>query len=83
MIRQDNGSRSDIEVYKGKTFGFIPFSIPRIQIKNQVTTCTFQNSSKWLYNIHSRVAAFSVPNYKGARIQVPSGLNIPEWRYLL
>ena len=29
------------------------------------------------------MAAFSVPNYKGARIQVPSGLNIPEWRYLL
>ena len=33
--------------------------------------------------MHSRVAAFSVPNYKGARIQVPSGLNISEWHYLL
>ena len=29
------------------------------------------------------MAAFSVPNYKGARIQVPSSLNIPEWCYLL
>ena len=80
---QHNVSRSGIETYKGRTFGFIPFSIPRIKIRNQVTTCIFQNSSKWLYSIHSRVAAFSVPNYKGARIQVPSGLNIPEWRYLL
>ena len=80
---QHNVSRSDIEVYKGRTFGFIPYSIPRIKIKNQVTTCTFENSSKWLHNIYSKVAAFSVPNYKGARIQVPSGLNIPEWRYLL
>ena len=80
---QDNVSRSGIEAYKGRTFGFIPFSIPRIQIRNQAITCIFQNSSKWLYSIHSKVAAFSVPNYKGARIQVPSGLNIPEWRYLL
>ena len=35
-----------------------------------------------IHDIHSKVAAFSVPNYKGARIQVPSGLNISEWHYL-
>ena len=43
----------------------------------------FENNGKWLYDMHSKVTAFCVPNYKGARIQVPSGLNIPEWRYLL
>ena len=82
-IPQNNGGKSSSEIYKGRTFGFIPFSILRIQMKDQATTCIFQNSGKWLYDMHSKVAAFSVPNYKGVRIQVPSGLNISEWRYLL
>ena len=80
---QKNVIKYSSEVYKGRAFGFIPFSIPRIQISDQTTSCVFENTSKWLYNMHSKVAAFSVPNYKGARIQVPSGLNIPEWHYLL
>ena len=48
------------EVCKGRTFGFIPFSIPCIQISDQATTCVFENTSKWLYNMHSKVSAFSV-----------------------
>ena len=43
----------------------------------------FENNVEWLQKMHSMVSEYKVPNYLGARIPVPSGLNIPAWRSIL
>ena len=45
-------------------------------------TCTgsFEKSQPTLADIYDRVTAAGVPNYRGARVPVPSALNIGAWR---
>ena len=59
---QNNIVKYISEVFRGRSFGFIPFSIPLIQISDKMTSCVFENTGKWLYDMHSKVAAFLVPN---------------------
>ena len=33
--------------------------------------------------MHANVTKYELPNYKDARIPVPSSLNFPMWRYIL
>ena len=72
IIPYKSDSRLSIENYSGPTFAFIPHSIPRIQIINQVTTCIFENSSRWLHDIYvkwlrSQYLIIKVPEYKSRR----------------
>ena len=66
-----------------REFGFIPGKIPKIMctVKNQ--DIEFQNPSQWLRDMHKAVKSTNEPNYRAARIAVPSGLQIPAWRQLV
>ena len=66
-----------------REFGFIPDYLPIFQKMPVATEIVWENSEKWLNLIHKAVKKYNLPNYQGARIPVPSGLNIPMWRYIL
>ena len=66
-----------------REFGFIPDNLPIFQRMPVATEIVWENSEKWLNLIYKAVQKYNLPNYQGARIPVPSGLNIPMWRYIL
>ena len=66
-----------------RQYGVIPLSSPRVFPSNECNVINFTNDVKWLTQIYNKVREKGVPSYRGARIPVPSELNIPEWRYLL
>ena len=69
--------------YEQREFGFIPDSLPVFQMMPIATEIKLENSEKWLNQMYTAVKEYNLPNYRGARIPVPSGLNIPMWRYIL
>ena len=64
-------------------FGFIPNNIPKFIPAAQSNVIQFSNSIAWVNQIHTKVAQYGKPNYLGAQIKVPSGLNIKSWKYIL
>ena len=65
-----------------REFGFMPNTIS-IPPALQVSTDFHYTLNKGIKKIHQAVKAYNVPNYKGARIPVISGLKIDMWRYIL
>ena len=49
----------------------------------QSNVIPFSNSIAWVNEIHTEVAKHGKPNYLGAQIRVPSGLNIQNWKNIL
>ena len=74
---------SKVQVEVTREFGFMR-NIANIQW-SPYTPTTFQYtlSKEGLASIYQAVKAYNVPNYKGARIPVASGLKIDMWRYIL
>ena len=66
-----------------REFGFIPNNIPKFIPAAQPNVIPFSNSIAWVNEIHTEVAKHEKPNYLGAQIRVPSGLNIENWKYIL
>ena len=67
----------------GRQFGYIPFTIKKYISLPTNKGIPFENNSQWLQTMHEAVLKYKVPNYQGARIPVPSDLNIRAWRRLL
>ena len=65
-----------------REFGFMPDNLPIFQRMPVATEIVWENSEKWLNQMYKAVINCNLPNYQGARIPVPSGLNIPMWRYI-
>ena len=66
-----------------REFGFIPNNIA-IQRSLQVPTdFQYTLNKEGISKLHLAVKAYNVPNYKGARILVISGLKLQMWRYIL
>ena len=57
--------------------------ILKSEIRPIASEIEVKNDQQWLRHMHSSITKYKLPNYKGARIPVPSGLNIPMWRYIL
>ena len=75
------GSKVQCEITR--EFGFMPNSA-NIQWSLQApTNFQYTLSKEGLAKVHHAVKAYNVPNYKGARIPVISGLKIDMWRYIL
>ena len=74
------GEKSDMI---GRQFGYIPFTIKKYISLPTNKGIPFKNNSQWLQTMHEAVLKYKVPNYQGARIPVPSDLNIRAWRRLL
>ena len=68
------------QVVAMREFGFIPAAITK-QIYYPYIEC--EDKALYLNKLHSTVKKHGCPNYKGARIPVPSGLNIRAWRHIL
>ena len=67
---------------KNNDFGFINHvAIPTPLV---LPPCTIEVSNllQWAFDAHRIVSATNCPNYKGARIRVPTELNINDWRAL-
>ena len=60
-------------------FGFIPLSDPILPVNYHCR----QNLGYSVVELHSKVKEHKSPNFIGARIPVPSQLNIPVWKDLL
>ena len=60
-------------------FGFVPLTEPILPNTNDTNTL-LDNSPMGLY---SQVKKFQQPNFMGARVPVPSGLNVQQWKLLL
>ena len=60
-------------------YGFIPLSDPVLPVHYDCQ----QNLGYSVVELHSKVKAHKSPNFIGARIPVPSQLNIPVWKDLL
>ena len=79
----NNGGTNCENIRRG--FGFMPEKIPKIIkfIDSNSVLMDMSNPFKYLQQMHSKIEKFRCPNYKGARIPVPSGLIIPAWREVL
>ena len=66
-----------------REFGFIPLQVARDCIPVQVNQLECTDNNTWVQKLHLQVKKFGLPNYKAARIPVPSGLNIPAWWQVL
>ena len=74
---------SHVQSKVAREFGFIPDSIA-IHLPLQTSTdFQYTLNEEGISKLHSTVKAYNVPNYKGARIPVISGLKIQMWRYIL
>ena len=77
------GNDESEEVHR--SYGFIPLAIPEYYCTTEGSqpASQFEPTKQWLQKIHSHVRTYGVPNYKGARIRVPSTLNVKAWRQLV
>ena len=66
-----------------RSYGFIPLVIPEYYCTTEGSQPGFEPTEQWLQKIHKQVNTYGVPNYKGARIRVPSTLNVKAWRQLV
>ena len=66
-----------------REYGFLPDCVPKFEIRPIAAEMTLSNDVEWLNRMHAAVKKYNCSNYKGARIPVTSGLNIPMWRYIL
>ena len=65
-----------------RELSFIPFAMTKhISISGQ--NIYIECHDKALYKLHTIVKNHGSSNYKGARIPVPSGLNIRAWQQIL
>ena len=80
IILTERTDRSE-EVHR--SYGFIPLTIPEHYCATEGSQPEFEPTSQWLQKIHEQVSSYGVPNYKGARIRVPSTLNVKAWRQLV
>ena len=60
-------------------YDFIPLSDPVLAVNYDCQ----QNLDYSVVELHSKVKEHMSPNFNGARITIPSQLNIPDWKYLL
>ena len=74
---------NDMHVMIHRSYGFIPLAMSEYQCTTEGKNLEFEPTQQWLKNIHKQVKLYGVPNYKGARIRVPSTLNIKAWRQLV
>ena len=65
-----------------RDFGFIPHAIPLFSSQKATNQIPFAPTKEWLQEINTKVKDYKVPNYRGVRIRVPSGLHIQAWRAL-
>ena len=68
--------RDDNEEVVHRSYGFIYLAIPEYYCTNEGSQSGFEPTKQWLQKIHQQVSSYGVPNYKGARIRVPSTLNV-------
>ena len=74
---------SYVQCKVAREFGFMPDNIA-IHLPLQMSTdFQYTLNEEGISKLHSGVKAYNVPNYKGARIPVISGLKIQMWRYIL
>ena len=67
-----------------REFGFIPAAITRqIYFSSNNPCIECEDKALYLNKLHSAVKNHGCSNYKGARIPVPSGLNIKVWGHIL
>ena len=66
-----------------RSYGFILFAIPEYSSTTEGSWPEFEPTKQWLQKIHKQVNTYGVPNYKGARIRVPSTLNVKAWTQLV
>ena len=74
---------NDMHVMVHRSYGFIPLAMSEYQCTSEGKNLEFEPTQQWLENIHKQVKLYGVPNYKGARIRVPSTLNVKAWRQLV
>ena len=80
-------SRCDHKVVGGtrieRQYGFIPYTIPKLDNLEVGETIPFESTATWLNKITNKVRSYQLPNYKGARIPLVSDLKVHNWRYLM
>ena len=79
--RRETGA--DVNQKYNRQFGFLPlknYVFPVYSSSKKLNTSDMQN---WVRSVHNVVRKSGVFNYKEARITVPSGLNILNWRRYL
>ena len=82
--QMENAIKTGTQVVAMREFGFIPAAITKqiyFSSNNPYIEC--EDKALYLSNLHSAVKNHGCSNYKGARIPVPSGLNIKAWRHIL
>ena len=79
----ESRGKSNAPTLLTREFGFMPLQVARDNIPLQVNKLECTDKNMWVQKLHAQVKKFGLPNYKGARIPVPSGLNIPAWWQVL
>ena len=80
-VNQIVGSHVQCNVVR--EFGFMPDNVA-IQLPLQMPTdFQYTLNKEGISKFHLAIKAYNVPNYRGARIPVISGLKIQMWRYIL
>ena len=74
---------NDMNEMVHRSYGFIPLAMSEYQCTTEGRNLGFEPTQQWLQNIDNQVKVYGVPNYKGARIRVPSTLNVKAWRQLV
>ena len=78
-----NSEKTNAPILQVREFGFMPLQIALCDIPSGVNNLQCTDESMWVQEIHGKVTKFGAPNYNGARIPVPSGLNIQAWWQVL
>ena len=82
-VKNNNSTLAGGSEIVDRKFAYIPLTIKKYISLPTQKGISFENNAQWLQTMYEAVKKYKVPNYQGARIPVPSGLNIRAWRKLL
>ena len=68
-----------------REFDFIPETVPGGMSMTNVNNIAtdFNTTFEYLKELHTKVIQYKCPNYKRARVPVPSGWVVPAWQLIL
>ena len=81
-IHSKEASKPSVLVNKCQNFGFINMGVLPAPLFKPPTVIDSVNLQQWAFDAHQAVASSNCFNYQGARIKVPTELNINNWRIL-
>ena len=84
ISRSNTLTHTESNTYYEREFGFIPVQMPNITLPVfEGRTLEAESMQDWVVQAHKFVKKEGLPNYLGARIKVPSQLNLRNWRRFL